>query len=86
MATMLKHAFFVFPMSALVILAALVYPREAAITNILLSAPLQVFYLWFACGLVLALVRSSTPWARAGISLLISAPVLVILLRLPVPV
>lgn len=82
---MFKHAFLLFPVSGAVILAALLYPREAAATNILLSAPLWLFYAWFAVGLIEALVRSRPASARLLFGLLAAAPVLVLLLRTPAP-
>lgn len=79
-----KLIFYVFPLSSVVVLAALWYPREAAVTNILLSAPLLVFYLWFALGGLFALVRSSPLMGKLAWLVLLLAPVAILLNRLPV--
>jgi hypothetical protein len=81
-----KHLFYVFPASSILVLAALLYPREAAETNIVLSAPLNVFYLWFAFGLLFATLRRTNLWAKLGWTLLTSAPIIILLQRLPAPV
>lgn len=80
-----RNLFFFFPLSSVFVLAALLYPREAALTNILLSAPLSVFYLWFALGMLLAIVRASPASHRLAWTLLLSAPIAILLQRLPAP-
>lgn len=82
---MSRTPFYIFPLSSVVALAALLYPRESAVTNILLSAPLSVFYLWFTLGLLVALLRTGSLVSRLGWILLIGAPIAILVQRLPAP-
>jgi hypothetical protein len=80
-----RKLFYFFPLSSVVVLAALLYPRESALTNILLSAPLGMFYSWFGLGMLLAIVRAAPASHRLGWTLLSSAPIAILLQRLPAP-
>jgi hypothetical protein len=78
--------FLIFPLSCALLWAAMLYPRESAFTNILLSAPLAFFNVWSGIGIACCLLLRRSPWERLGWCVVMVLPPLLLLQRLPAPI
>jgi hypothetical protein len=78
--------FLIFPLSCALLWAAMLYPRESALTNLMLSAPTAFFNVWSGIGILCCLLLRQGPWTRLGWCAVMTLPPLLLLQRLPVPI
>jgi hypothetical protein len=81
-----RLAFAIFPLSCLFLVGLMLYPAEAALTNIVLSSPLGLIYLWSAIGAACCLFSRQSPWGKCTCCFVIVLPSILLLCRLPTPV
>jgi hypothetical protein len=80
--SIIRKCFFgVIPAGSIVLCVALVQPRESAMANILLSAPLSFVYAWCAVGVLVAAASGRSLAVRMVWSLTIAMPAYILLTR-----